>query len=92
MNNFDKITNTSEVYFPCENKLKHAKNEISFLEEKLSRFLTEKKIIENDIFKQSEKSRTLVELNKKRKWEEALQLKETEITEIKIRLRQLNSK
>jgi hypothetical protein len=79
-----------DIYYPSEKKLKDAKNEILFLEEKLSSLLNEKKSIENELFKQSDKSRTIVEINKKRKLEEGLKDCENSINEIRTRMRQLN--
>ncbi len=79
-----------DVYYPSEKKLKDAKNEILYLEDKLSSLIYNKKLTENELFKQGEKSRTILEINKKRRLEENLQETENQINEIKTRMRQLN--
>lgn len=89
---FQRVEKNSlnEVYYPSEFKIKESKNEMIFLEEKLSLLLNEKKVLENEILKQSEKSRTLNEMKKRKHLENTLLEKENSINEIKSRMRKLN--
>jgi len=81
-----------ENYFPSEANYLENKNEFAFYEEKLSALLKQKLFRENELFKLSDKPRTLNEINKKKDTEETLTQIENQIAEVKIRLRKLNGK
>jgi hypothetical protein len=81
-----------DVYYPSETKLKNAKNEITFNEEKLSQLMKEKLLVENDLFKLPDRPRTINEINKKRNLEESMNNIENEINDTKFKLRKLNAK
>ena len=81
-----------ENYFPSEANYKENINEFAFYEEKLSALLKQKLVTENELFKFSDKPRTLNEINKKKDTEETLTQIENQIAEVKLRLRKLNGK
>lgn len=79
------------TYYPSEMKLKENKNELAFVEQKLSELLKEKITSENELFKLPDKPKTLNEINKKRAIESSLVSLENLINDMKFRIRKLNS-
>jgi hypothetical protein len=92
--NYDVKVHTPNdiVEFPSEYKVKSNKNEMSYIEQRLSELGKEKVGIENNLFKLPVNPRTLNDINKKKQMETSLQEIEDKITELKLRLRQLNKK
>jgi hypothetical protein len=91
-NHYINYRNDDEVVFPSEYKLKENKNELIFIEQKLSDLLKEKLITENELLRLPDKPRTLNEINKKKGIEESLLNLENEINDVKLRMRKLNIK
>jgi hypothetical protein len=80
------------VEFPSEYKVKSQKNELLYIESRLTELGKEKVHVENNLFKLPTNPRTLNDINKKKEMEASLQDIEDKITELKMRLRQLNRK
>jgi hypothetical protein len=80
------------IEFPSEYRIKSHKNELSYIEQRLSELGKEKENLENNLFKLPVNPRTLNEINKKKQMETHLQEIEDKMTELKLRLRQLNKK
>jgi chromosome segregation ATPase len=80
------------VEFPSEFKQQIHKNEISYIEQRISDLCKEKVHIENGLLKLPNNPRTLSEINKKKQMELELKEVEDKVAELKLRLRQINKK
>jgi chromosome segregation ATPase len=85
-----KVSTANDQWeFPCEYKPESVKNEVSFIETRLSDLLKEKTDAENNLLKLPINPRTLNEINKKKAIEQNLKEIENNISEHRNRMRQL---
>ena len=78
------------TYFPCEQKYKENKDEVSVLEAELGARLKEMKLIEGELLKLPDRPRTLNEIKTKKEKNERLCQLEESVSKIRFRLRELN--
>ena len=91
--NKDGIRNNNRNHKNNETEtINYDKNPIFAIEQKLSELSSQKKQIENEIFKLPEKQRTLIQINRKKMLEDQVCEIEKEINFLRIKLREGNKK